>query len=161
MSDAASEPRQKAIRRQARRRQAKELPMEVEGSEDLQIAEVEFSKESHPKEEREGRSGERPVIDLTHSHFRLAATVAGKQYNFTGTWGSNTLSDLLEVSSSEGRNLRCCQTCSKYRSSRMVGEWSFGTQGYCELKGEANMEELTHMLHVCPFWQRRPELRGC
>jgi hypothetical protein len=52
MSDAASEPRQKAIRRQARRRQAKELPMEVEGSEDLQIAKVEFSKESHPKEER-------------------------------------------------------------------------------------------------------------
>ena len=155
-------PSRKAIGRQARRRPSKELSVEVEGSEDLQIAEVEFSEESHPEEE--GRNGERPVIDLTHrhshSHFRLAATVAGKQYNFTGTWGSSALSDLLEVLSSEGLNLRCCQTCSKYRVSGMVADWSFGTEGYCLLRGEPKMEELTHMLHVCPFWQRRPELVG-
>ena len=155
-------PSRKAIGRQARRRPSKELSVEVEGSEDLQIAEVEFSEESHSEEE--DGNGERQVIDLTHrhshSHFRLAATVAGKQYNFTGTSGSSPLSDLLEVLSSEGLNLRCCQTCSKYRVSGMVSDWSFGTEGYCLLRGEPKMEELTHMLHVCPFWQRRPELRG-
>jgi hypothetical protein len=70
------------------------------------------------------------------------------------------LSDLLEVLSSEGLNLRCCQSCSKYRTSGMVADWSFGTEGYCLLRGEPKMEELTHMLHVCPFWQRRPELVG-
>ncbi len=112
-------------------------------------AQVDFQDKAPP--DRFNDSGE-IIIDLTRRDFQITITVDTIKYSDNGEWGSSTLRDLYDRLVDNGYRLRSCFTCYLYKPSGMISQWSCGTEGYCVLNGKVNIDELTHILHICPSW---------
>ena len=131
------------------RHAASELVVERYSDGVLLGVQVDFQEKDPP--ERFNDNGE-IIIDLTRRDFQITITVDKIKYSDNGEWGSSTLRDLYDRLVDNGYRLRSCFSCYLYRPTRMISDWSFGTEGYCVLNGKLNMDELTHILHICPSW---------
>jgi hypothetical protein len=92
------------------------------------------------------------VIDMDGRWIRVDLSVGDEYFTARAGWGGVVMDGLLERMEERRLRLNACYTCVHYDQSRMVGEWSNGTEAYCVLTGEPDMDNLVHMLHVCTDW---------
>jgi hypothetical protein len=93
------------------------------------------------------------VIDADGQWHQVDLSLDGEKFSARAGWGGVAMDGLLARMEERRLSLNACYTCVHYdHQSRLVGEWSNGTEAYCLLTGESDMENLVHMLHVCTDW---------
>ena len=119
------------------------------------VADIQFLEISGPPvTEIDPELGE--IIRILPPRWRLTVKVDNEEFSAEAGWGAATLEKVSESLARRGLSLNSCFTCRYYQPSGMTSEWSYGTEGYCVLTNEPDMEFLTHILHICKSWNQKP-----